>query len=254
MHGRAQSIPQQINLKKNILEHIKSSKTNGEKLLAVLLDPDKLSLDLLPKTIRQINQNNIDFIFVGGSSVANGITAIFTKKIKKLTPVPILIFPGDYSQLTNNADSVLFLSLLSGRNPEYLIEQQLKSVPFLKSSTLEVIPTGYILINGGIETAVQKVSNTTPISQSNIDEIINTSIAAKYLGKQLIYLEAGSGATKPVSTEIIKRVSKNTHIPIIVGGGIRTKKQLENAYNCGADIVVIGTAFEENNEFLNEIN
>ena len=148
-------------MKKNILKHIISSKEKGQKLLAILLDPDKLSPELLPKTIRQINQNNIDFIFVGGSSVANGITAIFTKRIKRLTPVPILIFPGDYSQLTDNADAVLFLSLLSGRNPEYLIEQQLKSVPFLKESSLEVIPTGYILIDGGIETAVQKVSNTT---------------------------------------------------------------------------------------------
>ncbi len=237
----------------NILKHIKTSKRNGKKLLAILLDPDKLTLEELPKAISQINDNKVDFIFVGGSVVLNGLTDVFVKKIKELTAIPILIFPGDFSQLTNNADAVLFLSLLSGRNPEYLIEQQIKSVPFLKNSSLEIIPTGYILIDGGVETSVQKVSKTTPISQSNIDEIVHTAIAGEYKGKQLIYLEAGSGAAEPAGAKIIKVVSKSITIPLIIGGGIRTKKQLENAYNNGADIVVIGTAFEENNSFLKEL-
>jgi len=240
-------------LNRNILEHIRSSKRKKEKLLAILLDPDKLSVNKLPVIISKISSNKVHFIFVGGSSVTNGITEIFVKKIKTLTSIPIVLFPGDFSQLTNNANAVLFLSLLSGRNPEYLVEQQIKSVDFLKNSSLEIIPTGYILIDGGVETSVQKVSNTTPIPQLNLEEILNTSIAGEYLGKQIIYLEAGSGAATPVDPKIIRSVSENIDIPIIVGGGIRTKQQLRMAFDNGADLVVIGTAFENNNDIFNTI-
>lgn len=240
-------------MKKHILEHIKNSKQKGEKLIAVLLDPDKISNDDILSHIKAINKTEVSFIFVGGSTVMNGMTDPFVKQIKKLSSVPVVLFPGDHSQLTEEADAVLFLSLLSGRNPEFLIEQQIKSVNFLKESTLEIIPTGYLLIEGGIETSVQKVSKTTPISQLNLEEILNTSIAAEYLGKQIIYLEAGSGATTPVDPKIIRSVTENTKIPIIVGGGIRTKQQLKNAFDNGADLVVIGTAFENNNEIFNSI-
>jgi putative glycerol-1-phosphate prenyltransferase len=240
-------------LKKNILEHIKYCKQKGKKLLAVLLDPDKISIDDILSNITAINKTGVDYIFVGGSAVTNGITDPFVKQVKKLTSIPVVLFPGDHSQLTEKADAVLFLSLLSGRNPEFLIEQQIKSVSFLKRSSLEIIPTGYLLIQGGIETSVQKVSKTTPIPQINLEEIVDTSIAAEYLGKQIIYLEAGSGATTPVDPKIIKVVSKNTDIPIIVGGGVRTKQQLENAFENGADLVVIGTAFENNSDILNSL-
>lgn len=240
-------------MNRNILEHIRSSKRKKEKLLAILLDPDKLSVNKLSVIISKISSDKVHFIFVGGSSVTNGITEIFVRKIKTLTSIPIVLFPGDFSQLTNNANAVLFLSLLSGRNPEYLVEQQIKSVGFLKNSSLEIIPTGYILIDGGVETSVQKVSNTTPIPQFNLEEILNTSIAGKYLGKQIIYLEAGSGAATPVDPKIIRSVSENIDIPIIVGGGIRTKQQLRMAFDNGADLVVIGTAFENNNDIFNTI-
>ena len=238
---------------KSILEHIKTSKEKGQKLLAILLDPDKLLLDDIPQTIHKINQQKVDFIFVGGSTVANGITESFVKKIKKFTQIPIVLFPGDFEQITNNADALLFLSLLSGRNPEYLIGQQIKSVNKLKKTSLEIIPTGYILIDGGVETSVQKVSQTTPISQSNIEEITETALAGAYLGNQLIYLEAGSGAAVPADAKIISSVANSIKIPLIVGGGIRTKQQLENAYKNGADLVVIGTAFEENNSILDKL-
>jgi putative glycerol-1-phosphate prenyltransferase len=141
----------------------------------------------------------------------------------------------------------LFLSLLSGRNPEYLIEQQIKAVPFLKNSTLEIIPTGYILIDGGTNSSVLKVSKTTPIAQNNIILAVSTAIAGMYKGKQLIYLEAGSGAKIPVNLNLISEVKKNITIPLIIGGGIKTKEQLKNAFKYGADMVVIGTAFEQNN-------
>jgi len=236
---------------KSILEHIQIASKKSEKLLSILLDPDKTSIEEIPVISNRIEKLKANFIFVGGSFVENGTTDLFVKALKTHTEIPIILFPGDYSQVTNKADALLFLSLLSGRNPEYLIEQQIKSVPFLKNSTLEIIPTGYILIDGGTNSSVLKVSKTTPIPQENIELATATAIAGMYKGKQLIYLEAGSGAKNPVSPQLISEVKKNINIPLIVGGGIRTKKQLTIAYNNGADMVVIGTAFEENIDILN---
>ena len=165
--------------------------------------------------------------------------------IKRVSRLPVILFPGDSSQISSEADALLFLSLISGRNPEFLIEQQVRSVEKIKSSDLEVIPTGYILIDGGRETSVQKVSKTVPINQKEVKLVVNTALAGQYSGKQLIYLEAGSGAEYPVSSEIIKAVSSNLEIPVIVGGGIRTQQQMQNAYKSGATMVVMGTAFEK---------
>jgi phosphoglycerol geranylgeranyltransferase len=236
-------------MSKTILEFIQKAAIKKEKLLAILLDPDKTGLDKLPEITSSIENLHANFIFVGGSFVENGITDLFVETLKKLTKLPIILFPGDFSQLTNHADALLFLSLLSGRNPEYLIEQQIKSVPFLKNSTLEIIPTGYILIDGGTNSSVLKMSNTTPISQENITLAVDTAVAGMYKGKQLIYLEAGSGAIFSVNSKIISSVKQHISIPLIVGGGIRTKEQLNNAYKNGADLVVVGTAFENNNAF-----
>ena len=236
-------------MNKSILEFIQKASVKGEKLLAILLDPDKTSLDKLPEISSRIDTLNANFIFVGGSFVENGITDLFVKTLKKYTKLPVILFPGDFSQLTNYADGLLFLSLLSGRNPEYLIEQQIKSVPFLKNSNLEIIPTGYILIDGGTNSSVFKTSNTIPISQENIALAVDTAVAGMYKGKQLIYLEAGSGAKFPVNSKLISAVKKHINIPLIVGGGIKTIEQLNNAYDSGADLVVVGTAFEDNNAF-----
>ncbi len=236
-------------MSKSILAFIQKAATKKEKLLAILLDPDKTSLDKLPEIVSRIEKLHANFIFVGGSFVENGITNLFVKTLKKHTKLPVVLFPGDFSQLTNYADALLFLSLLSGRNPEYLIEQQIKSVPFLKNSTLEIIPTGYILIDGGTNSSVLKTSNTSPISQKNITLAVDTAIAGMYKGKQLIYLEAGSGAKVPVNSKLISEVKKHINIPLIVGGGIKTKEHLNNAYINGADLVVVGTAFENNNTF-----
>ncbi len=233
----------------SILAFIQKASVKGEKLLAILLDPDKTALEKLPEIASRIDTLNANFIFVGGSFVENGITDLFVKTLKKHTKLPVVLFPGDFSQLTNHADALLFLSLLSGRNPEYLIEQQIKSVPFLKNSNLEIIPTGYILIDGGTNSSVLKTSNTKPISQENIQLAVNTAVAGMYKGKQLIYLEAGSGAVFPVNSKLISEVKQHISIPLIVGGGIKTKEQLENAYANGADLVIIGTAFENNASF-----
>lgn len=217
--------------------------TNGRKLLAILIDPDKfieaetkLYLKKLPKQTTHI--------FVGGSTVEKSKTGKTVKAIKTETDLPVILFPGDYSQITETADALLFLSLLSGRNPEYLIEQQVKSVEKLKNSKLEIIPTAYILIDGGKESAVQRVSRTKPILQSQVETIVNTALAGEFSGKKLIYLEAGSGADFPVSEKIITEVKKALNIPLIVGGGIRSLEQQENAYRAGADMIVMGTQFE----------
>jgi len=237
----------------SIYSKILSSKQKGKKLLALLLDPDKLELTEVKQTAKNIDPKKVDFIFVGGSTVKNGITEVFVKKLKTCTNIPLVLFPGDFSQINKYADAILFLSLLSGRNPEYLIEQQIRSVPLLQKTDLEIISTAYILIDGGIETAVQRVSETLPISQNNIEKIVQTACAGMYLGNKLIYLEAGSGAKDSVNPKVIKGVKGEITIPLIVGGGIRTKKQLELAYQNGADMVVVGTAFEENNNILNKI-
>lgn len=236
-------------MSKTILEFIQKASIKGEKLLAILLDPDKTSLEKLAEIALKIETLNANFIFVGGSSVENDMTDLFVETLKKHTKLPVILFPGDFSQLTNHADALLFLSLLSGRNPEYLIEQQIKSVPFLKNSTLEIIPTGYILIDGGTKSSVLKVSDTKPISQENVELAVATAVAGMYKGKQLIYLEAGSGAKVPVNSRLISAVKKHITIPLIVGGGIKSKEQLNKAYKNGADLVVVGTAFENNNTF-----
>jgi putative glycerol-1-phosphate prenyltransferase len=234
----------------NIYQNIVSAKKEGKKLLAVLIDPEKIDLKHIPCFFEKIHNSIATHIFVGGSTDKDNQTESVVMAVKKETNLPIILFPGDVSQITNKADGILFLSLLSGRNPEYLIEQQIKAAPILKNAPLEIIPTGYILIDGKKETATQKVSNTKPISQEKTTRILHTSLAGEFSGKQLIYLEAGSGATQVVSQNIIEMVSNKITVPLIVGGGIHTKKQLENAFNAGADIVVIGTAFEKDESFL----
>lgn len=229
------------------------AKKKNHKLLAVLIDPDKVILKELPSFFEKLHQSKATHILVGGSTDINNKTEIVVSNIKKLTHLPVILFPGNHEQITDKADGILFLSLLSGRNPEFLIEQQIASVQKLKNSSLEIIPTGYVLVNGGVVTSVQKVSKTTPISQKNIQLIVDTALAGAYSGKKLIYLEAGSGASEEVSQEIIKSVKRALEIPLIVGGGIRSKEQLETAYKAGADIVVIGTAFEQNQDFFNQL-
>lgn len=222
-------------------------------LLAILIDPDKVNFSTFSETLKHLPAATTH-LFVGGSTAEEFQTDTVVKILKEETHLPVVIFPGDYTQITQKADALLFLSLFSGRNPEFLIEQQVKSVSRLKNSTLEIIPTAYLLIDGGKESAVQQVSQTQPMPQENIEAIVNTALAAEFSGKQLIYLEAGSGAKNPISTQIISEVKKTVHIPVIVGGGIKSAIQLEKAYRAGADLVVVGTAFEENSVFLENID
>ena len=236
-----------------IYKDIQDCISEGKKLLAVLIDPDKFSVENTSNFIGKVNKSIATHIFVGGSLVDAGATEALVSELKKHTNLPVVLFPGDVTQITDKADALLFLSLLSGRNPEYLIGKHVKAVSKLKDSYLEVIPTGYILIESGKITAVEKVTDTKPIIRENVQDILDTAKAGQLLGMKLIYLEAGSGAKYPLNREIIKTVKNELHIPLIVGGGIRSKSQIENAYKAGADIVVIGTAFEEDESFLDEL-
>ncbi|RED25471.1 putative glycerol-1-phosphate prenyltransferase [Flavobacterium cutihirudinis] len=235
---------------RTIHQQILDAKKNGQKLLAILLDPDKIVLENIDHLILKINESPATHIFVGGSIVQNTILEDLISVLKQKTNLPVIIFPGDPSQISPQADAILFLSLLSGRNPDYLIEYQVQAAPVLKKMKIEVISTGYILIESGNETAVARVSKTKPLNRENFDLALATAQAGEMLGNKLMYLEAGSGAKNAVPLKMIQLISQNIEIPIIVGGGIVDLHAIQNAYNAGADLVVIGTAFENDSHFF----
>ncbi|WP_418638078.1 geranylgeranylglyceryl/heptaprenylglyceryl phosphate synthase [Winogradskyella sp.] len=237
----------------SIYKNITASKAKDEKLLAVLIDPDKMNLNDASRFISKVNQSIATHIFIGGSEVDEGLTDALVIEVKKYTNLPVVLFPGDVIQITDKADGILFLSLISGRNPDYLIGKQVEAVSKLAKTKLEIIPTGYLLIENGKETAVQRVSETKPIQRKDLQTIKDTAKAGELLGLKLIYLEAGSGATHAIEPHIISEVKQQLNIPLIVGGGIRTKTEIEAAYKSGADIVVIGTAFEDNEAFFDKL-
>ena len=238
---------------KGIYSDILEAVTQQKKLLAVLIDPDKFCSENTKSFLKKINASVATHIFVGGSEVEDHTTESLVAAIKEYTSLPIVLFPGDITQITNKADALLFLSLISGRNPDYLIDKHVQAVSKLKQTQLEIIPTGYILIENGKETAVQRVTRTQPMLKNNRKLIANTALAGEFLGMKLIYLEAGSGAIEAISNDIISAVKQEVSLPVIVGGGIRSKKQIDEAYRAGADMVVIGTAFEENESFFREL-
>jgi putative glycerol-1-phosphate prenyltransferase len=234
----------------SILNYIQNSKKNNQKLLAILLDPDKISLDNVPNVVQKINESKANLIFIGGSLLFTNVLDKFLQIVKNNTQLPVILFPGNAIQISDKADGILFLSLISGRNPEFLIGNQVIAAPLLKDSNLEILSTAYLLIESGRETTASYISNTKPIPRHKPEIAMATALAGEMLGHQLIYLDGGSGALHSVPCELIKIVANNCKIPIIVGGGIKTKNQLEEAYNSGADIVVIGTAFENDINFL----
>ena len=234
----------------HIYNQIVSAKLANQKLLAILIDPDKVAMDQVSVLIQKINTSPATHILVGGSSFDGNHLDELIIELKSKIELPILLFPGNPSQISDKADGILFLTLLSGRNPDYLMEHQVNAVPILKKTTLEVISTGYILIESGSETAVERVSKTKPLDRTNANYVLQTAQAGEYIGNKLIYLEAGSGAKLAVPTEMITLVSQNIKIPIIVGGGIRSKNEIKAAFDAGADMVVIGTAFENDSNFF----
>lgn len=236
---------------KKLYQELLNNKTNHKKSLAILLDPDKIVWETLSPLILKIKQSPATHIFIGGSHVESQILDDLIIRLKENLDLPIILFPGNPSQISAQADGILFLSLISGRNPDYLIEHQINAVPILNQMNLEVISTGYILIDSGTETAVQRVSNTKPLGRNNIDYVVQTAQAGEMLGNKLIYLEAGSGAKQAVPSEMISKVAQNIEIPLLVGGGIIDLQGIQKAYDSGADLVVIGTAFEKDLNFFN---
>jgi phosphoglycerol geranylgeranyltransferase len=223
------------------------------KKFAVLIDPDKTNQKKLINIIEIASNNDVDFFFVGGSLLTNDNMEITIKTIKERCNVPVVLFPGNTMQINKNADALLLLSLISGRNPEMLIGKHVIAAPYLKASGLEVIPTGYMLIESGKPTAALYMSNSTPIPADKDDIAVCTAIAGEMLGLKLIYMDAGSGAVIPVSEKMIAKVKQNISIPLIVGGGIRTPEQAHDVCCAGADIVVVGNAIEENIRLIENI-
>lgn len=229
------------------------ARETGQKQLAVLIDPDKASPEQLSQILQLANDTIVDYLFAGGSLLVRGETDNCVQQIKKESNIPVILFPGNHIQLSRHADGILLLSLISGRNPEFLIGQHVVAAPELRKSKLEIIPTGYLLIDGGTPTAASYMSNTLPIPAGKPEIATATAIAGEMLGLKAIYLDAGSGAGQVVPAAMIREVRRHIHIPLIVGGGIHSAAQAEAAAAAGADLIVIGTAFEKNPGLLPEI-
>lgn len=229
-----------------ILHQIKALKAEGKKGFAILVDPDKLSLGEVPTLAGKINSAGIDFVLVGGSLLMNENIRQIVPALKKELKIPVILFPGNILQITPGADAILFLSLISGRNPDLLIGNHVIAAPLLKQSNMEVIPTGYMLIDSGRQTSVNYMSNTMPIPHDKPEIAACTAMAGELLGLGMLYMDGGSGAENTISTEMISAVAGAVDIPLIIGGGIRTKRQAEAVLKAGADIIVVGNAFEDN--------
>ncbi len=238
---------------KQIYTRLLEAKKRKHKKFAVLIDPDVVGIKNLDKVLALGVKANVDFFFIGGSLIVDDQLDHCLQTIKDYCDIPIVLFPGNSYQLSYKADALLFLSLISGRNPDLLIGKHVITAPFLKMSPLEIIATGYMLIDGGVATTVSYMSNTSPIPSNKNDIAVCTAMAGELLGLKLIYMDAGSGARNSISASMIEAVSQNVAIPLIVGGGIRTpEKALENV-EAGADLIVIGNAIEKDPSLIGEM-
>jgi putative glycerol-1-phosphate prenyltransferase len=240
-------------MKMNVYNSLLEKKKNGTKSFALLIDPDKVDTSSLAPLLALSSEAKVDYFLVGGSLVVSDHLDECVLFIKKHSSIPVMLFPGSPSQISRHADALLYLSLISGRNPELLIGQHVISAPFVKKSGLEIISTGYMVIDGGAPTTVSYISNAAPIPADKADIALCTAMAGEMLGKKIIYMDAGSGAKKAISEEMIKAVSSSIEIPLVVGGGIL---DAEKAYlNCkaGADVIVVGNAIEKDPSLIKEI-
>lgn len=238
----------------NILNLLIQKQTLGKKSIAVLIDPDKVSDRVqLQHLIDLANENCVDFFLVGGSLVTTTNLAEIISQIKQNVNLPVILFPGNAMQVEPAADGILFLSLISGRNPELLIGQHVVAAPVIRNTRLEVLPTGYMLINSGRTTSVAYVSNTIPLPDDKYSLAACTALAGEMLGLKLIYLDAGSGAEKEISAKMINAVRRAVSVPLIVGGGINTPDKAQAALQAGADMIVIGNALEQDPNLLIDI-
>lgn len=241
-------------MKTSIYTSLAEKKKQGKKSFGVLIDPDKVDTQILDELIALSTAARVDYFLVGGSLVISNHLDICVQHIKSKCTIPVILFPGSPSQVSKYADALLYLSLISGRNPELLIGQHVVSAPFVKQSGLEIMPTGYIVVDGGAPTTVSYISNATPVPADKNEIAMCTAMAGEMLGMKIIYMDAGSGARRPISEGMIKSVASHIEVPLIIGGGITNA---EKAYlNCkaGADLIIVGNAIEKDASLIQEIS
>jgi phosphoglycerol geranylgeranyltransferase len=239
---------------KKVYNSILQLKQRNKKGFAVLIDPDKVSNQTASELAMLCDEAKVDYIFFGGSLMISNHVDSCIKAIKNATDIPVVLFPGSPAQVSKEADALLYLSLLSGRNPELLIGHHVTSAPIVRASGLEIISTGYLVVDGGAPTTVSYMSGSSPIPADKDDIALCTALAGEMQGKSLIYMDAGSGAKNSISTNMLHNVSSNIQIPLIVGGGIRDAEAAYNSCKAGADIIVVGNAIEKNPELIREIS
>ncbi|MDC1038208.1 geranylgeranylglyceryl/heptaprenylglyceryl phosphate synthase [Candidatus Marinimicrobia bacterium] len=237
----------------SVFSHLDSVIGKKGAAYVVLIDPDRKNEDSLESRVDSANQSGVDALFVGGSLMMDGKCTERVKQIKQASDIPVIFFPGGVGQLNSYYDAMLFMSVISGRNPHYLIGEQVIAAPMVKDLGIETIPTGYMLMDGGAGSTVEFMSGTRPIPMNRPDIAVAHALAGQYLGMKLIYLEAGSGAKESVSESVIEAVTHNLDIPVIVGGGIRNGQIASEKVKAGASIIVTGTVIEENSNLMSEI-
>jgi putative glycerol-1-phosphate prenyltransferase len=243
----------ELRMQRPVYQTLLEKKRNGQKSFALLIDPDKVDTASLAELLELAIAAKVDYFFVGGSLVVSNHLDACILQIKAATTTPVVLFPGSPSQISSHADALLYLSLISGRNPELLIGQHVISAPFVKKSGLEIMPTGYMVIDGGAPTTVSYISNAAPIPADKADIAMCTAMAGEMLGQRLIYMDAGSGAKKPISEEMITAVAKHIDVPLIIGGGIQDAEKAHRNCKAGADVIVVGNAIEKDASLIKEI-
>ena len=237
----------------NVYQNLQDSRKAGKKLFAILIDPDKQSKEELKQIVKKAKSAKADLFFVGGSLLTNDSLDSCLETLKSESDIPVILFPGNAMQVNDKADAILFLSLISGRNAEMLIGKQVITAPILKQSSLEVLPTGYLLIDSGKPTTVSYMSNTTPIPHEKNEVAACTAMAGEMLGLKCIFMDGGSGALNPISEKMIATVRQSVDTPLIIGGGINSGKKAAANCEAGADVIVVGNAIEKDENLIEEI-
>jgi len=232
-------------MKDSVNQDLQYCKDFAQKKLAVLIDPDKMNRANVDRLVDNSVNASVDYLFIGGSLLVDDSFQSCVKQIKESCTIPLIIFPGSIFQMSPDADAIFFLSLISGRNPELLIGQQVLAAPILKSMNIEVMPTGYMLVDGGAPTTVSYISNSQPIPRDKPPIAVCTAMAGEMLGHRVIYMDSGSGAQYPISEKMVSAVSNNIAVPLVIGGGIRSPEEAVKISRAGAELIVVGNAFEK---------
>ena len=240
-------------MKQDLYNQFVEKKQKGKKSFAVLIDPDKVNTAAIEQLVALSIEAKVDYFFVGGSLVISNHLDECIKQLKAACPIPVILFPGSPSQVSKYADALLYLSLISGRNPELLIGQHVVSAPFVKKSGLEIMPTGYMVIDGGAPTTVSYISNAAPIPADKNEIAMCTAMAGEMLGMKLIYMDAGSGAKRPITENMIEKVASHIESPLIVGGGIIEPEKAYRNCKAGADVIVVGNAIEKDINLIKDM-